>query len=261
MPHMSMNESTTFHKKETAVILDIPVYPYTMDEAVQHLAASAEKGERCFVVTANAEIIMLAQGDAAYKKLLLEEADLILPDGAGTVWAGNYLGYHIPERVAGYDLYIGLLKEAADKRLPVYFLGGSPSVAEAAAQEGKRRWPKLQVAGCHDGYFKPEEEAAIVETINKSGARMLFAALGAPKQEKWLSKYARMLQPPLLMGIGGSFDVLAGRVQRAPKWMQEARLEWFYRLIKQPSRLGRMLALPKFVLAVRAEKKKKRPMP
>lgn len=235
---------------DKADILGIPVTAYTMDEAVEKLTDAVEKGQRCFTVTANAEIIMLAQGDSEYRDILVNTADLILPDGAGTVWAGNHLGYHVPERVAGYDLYLRLLEEAAQKKLPVYFLGGTPGVAEKAAAEGARRWPGLEVAGCHDGYFKAEEEEKIVDAINESGAVMLFAALGAPKQEKWLAKYGDKLKPRLLMGIGGSFDVLAGKVKRAPECFQKARLEWFYRLVKQPSRLGRMAALPKFVLRV-----------
>ena len=244
--------------KEIATILGVPVVPYTMDEAVTKLTQDTLKNKRNFVVTANAEIIMMAQDDKEYKTLLSETADLVLPDGAGTVWAGNYLGYTIPERVAGYDLYLRLLEEAANKNLPVYFFGGKPGIAEEAAVEGKCRWPGLNVAGCHNGYFSAEEESEIVEDINHSGAAMLFAALGAPKQEKWLAKFRKELKPCLLMGIGGSFDVLAGKVQRAPKWMQDAKLEWFYRLLKQPSRFGRMLALPKFVFAVRNEKAKKK---
>ena len=144
------------------------------------------------------------------------------------------------------------------QKIPVYFFGGKPGIAEEAAAEGKRRWPGLNVAGCRNGYFSAEEEPEIIKGINHSGAAMLFAALGAPKQEKWLAKYREELKPCLLMGIGGSFDVLAGKVRRAPKWMQDARLEWFYRLVKQPSRFGRMLALPKFVIAVRSEKGKKK---
>jgi len=240
--------------KDIARILDIPVVPFTMDEAVEKLTEDTLKKKRNFVVTANAEIIMMAQEDPEYKNLLSETAELVLPDGAGTVWAGNYLGYTIPERVAGYDLYLRLLEEAARNMIPVYFFGGRPGVAEEAAEEGKRRWPGLSVTGCRNGYFSAEEEPEIIEGINRSGATMLFAALGAPKQEKWLAKYREELNPHLLMGIGGSFDVLAGRVQRAPKWMQDARLEWLFRLIKQPSRFGRMMALPRFVFAVRKEK-------
>ena len=244
--------------KNIATILGVPVVPYTMDEAVAKLTGDTLAKKRNFVVTANAEIIMMAQEDSEYKRLLSETADLVLPDGAGTVWAGNYLGYRIPERVAGYDLYLRLLEEAAKKNIAVYFFGGKPGIAEAAAAEGKRRWPGLTVAGCRNGYFSAEEEAEIIENINRSGAAMLFAALGAPKQEKWLAKFREQLKPELLMGIGGSFDVLAGKVQRAPKWMQDARLEWLFRLLKQPSRFGRMLALPKFVFAVRREKEKKK---
>ena len=244
--------------KDIATILDVPVVPYTMDEAVTKLTQDTLRQKRNFVVTANAEIIMMAQDDKEYKTLLAETADLILPDGAGTVWAGNYLGYTIPERVAGYDLYLRLLEEAAKNNIPVYFFGGKPGIAEEAAEEGKRRWPGLKMAGCRNGYFSAEEEPEIIEGINRSGAVMLFAALGAPKQEKWLAKYRDQLKPCLLMGIGGSFDVLAGKVQRAPKWMQDAKLEWFFRLVKQPSRFRRMLALPKFVFAVRSEKGKKK---
>ncbi|MBO5637880.1 MAG: WecB/TagA/CpsF family glycosyltransferase [Acidaminococcaceae bacterium] len=243
--------------RETATILDIPVNPYTMDEAVAKLTGDTLSQKINFVVTANAEIIMMAQQDAAYKKLLQKETDMILPDGAGTVWAGNYLGYHIPERVAGYDLFLRLLEEAAKRKIPVFFFGGKPGVAEEAAEEGRRRWPGLQVAGCRNGYFSADEETAIINEINGSGAAMLFAALGAPKQEKWLNHYAAELKPCLRMGIGGSFDVLAGKMQRAPKWMQDAKLEWLFRLMKQPSRIGRMMALPKFVLEVRKEKRKK----
>ena len=172
--------------KEIATILGVPVNPYTMDEAVEKLTKDTLAKKINFVVTANAEIIMMAQQDADYKKLLLEKTDMILPDGAGTVWAGNYLGYTIPERVAGYDLYLRLLEEASKKEIPVFFFGGKPGIAEEAAAEGKRRWPGLKVAGCRNGYFSAEEEPAIIEEINRSGAAMLFAALGAPKQEKWL---------------------------------------------------------------------------
>jgi N-acetylglucosaminyldiphosphoundecaprenol N-acetyl-beta-D-mannosaminyltransferase len=243
--------------KEIATILGVPVVPYTMDEAVAKLTQDTLEQKRNFVVTANAEIIMMAQDDPEYKQLLTESADLVLPDGAGTVWAGNYLGYTIPERVAGYDLYLRLLEEAAKNGIPVYFFGGKPGIAEEAAEEGKRRWPGLKVADCRNGYFSAEEEPEILDGINRSGAAILFAALGAPKQEKWLAKYREQLKPCLLMGIGGSFDVLAGKMQRAPKWMQDAKLEWLFRLVKQPSRFGRMLALPKFVFAVRGEKRKK----
>ena len=236
--------------KEPVKILDVPVHPLTMGEAVSALEESITSGEQAFVVTANAEIIMMCQEDAGYKKIVSQDAQLVLPDGAGAVWAGRHLGYKVPERVAGFDLYCQLLDKAAQKGYKAFFFGGSPGIAEAAKAKSEELYPGVQVVGCRNGYFKEEESQAIIDEINASGADMLFAALGAPKQEKWLVRYREQLKPKLLMGIGGSFDVFAGKMERAPKWMQDASLEWLFRLYKQPSRFMRMMALPKFVLKV-----------
>ncbi len=236
--------------KEPVKILDVPVHPLTMGEAVSALEESITSGEQAFVVTANAEIIMMCQEDAGYKKIVSQDAQLVLPDGAGAVWAGRHLGYKIPERVAGFDLYCQLLDKAAQKGYKAFFFGGSPGISEAAKAKSEELYPGVQVVGCRNGYFKEEESQAIIDEINASGADMLFAALGAPKQEKWLVRYREQLKPKILMGIGGSFDVFAGKMERAPKWMQDASLEWLFRLYKQPSRFMRMMALPKFVLKV-----------
>lgn len=236
--------------KEPIKILDIPVHPLTMGESVSALEDSITNGEQAFVVTANAEIIMMCQQDAEYKKIVSQDAQLVLPDGAGAVWAGRHLGYKVPERVAGFDLYCQLLKRASQKGYKVFFFGGTPGIAEAAKAKSEELYPGIKVVGCRNGYFKEEETQAIIEEINASGADMLFAALGAPKQEKWLVRHRDQLQPRVLIGIGGSFDVLAGKMERAPKWMQDASLEWLFRLYKQPSRFMRMMALPKFVLKV-----------
>ena len=236
--------------KEPVKILDVPVHPLTMQEAVSALEESIANGEQAFVVTANAEIIMMCQQDAEYKKIVSQDAQLVLADGAGAVWAGRHLGYKVPERVAGFDLYCNLLKEAAVKGYKAYFFGGSPGIAEAAKAKSEELYPGVQVVGCRNGYFQEEESQEIIDEINASGADMLFAALCAPKQEKWLVRYRDQLKPKVLMGIGGSFDVFAGKMERAPKWMQDASLEWLFRLYKQPSRFMRMMALPKFVLKV-----------
>ena len=236
--------------KEPVKILDVPVHPLTMGEVVSVLEESITSGEQAFVVTANAEIIMMCQEDAGYKKIVSQDAQLVLPDGAGAVWAGRHLGYKVPERVAGFDLYCQLLDKAAQKGYKAFFFGGSPGIAEAAKAKSEELYPGVQVVGCRNGYFKEEESKAIIDEINASGADMLFAALGAPKQEKWLVRYREQLKPKILMGIGGSFDVFAGKMERAPKWMQDASLEWLFRLYKQPSRFMRMMALPKFVLKV-----------
>lgn len=231
-------------------ILGVPVHALTMQEAVSVLDEKIQSKEQTFIVTANAEIIMMCQNDNAYNDIVSHQADLVLPDGAGAVWAGRFLGYDVPERVAGFDLYNHLLALAAEKNYTAYFFGGAPGVAEAAKLKAEELYPGVKIVGCHNGFFKDSEEQAIIDEINASKADMLFVALGAPKQEKLLVKYRKQLHPKILMGIGGSFDVLAGKMERAPKWMQDASLEWAFRLYKQPSRFMRMMALPKFVLKV-----------
>ena len=235
---------------EPIKILGVPVHPMTMAEAVNSLEQRMLGGEQTFVVTANAEIIMMCQDDAEYNNIISKQAELVLPDGAGAVWAGRHLGYKVPERVAGFDLYNQLLALSAQKGYKAYFFGGSPGIAEAAKAKSEEMYPGVQVVGCHNGYFTDADVPAIIKEINNSGAEMLFVALGAPKQEKWILAHRHELRPRILMGIGDSFDVLAGKMERAPKWMQDASLEWAFRLYKQPSRFMRMMALPKFALKV-----------
>lgn len=230
-------------------ILGVPVHPYTMDGVVKELDKRIEAQEQTFVVTANAEIIMSCQVDKAYYDIV-SNAEIILPDGAGAVWAGRHLGNTVPERVAGFDLYLELMDLCAKKGYKAFFFGSAPGVADVAKEVCEKRYPGVQIVGCRNGYFKDSDVPGIVEEINKSGAQLLFAALGAPKQEKWLATFRNQLNPIVLMGIGGSFDVLAGKMERAPKWMQDASLEWLFRLYKQPSRFMRMMALPKFVIEV-----------
>ena len=230
--------------------MGVPVHPMTMQEAVTALEERMQADMQTFVVTANAEIIMMCQEDAGYNQIISHEAELVLPDGAGAVWAGRHLGYKVPERVAGFDLYNQLLALSAKKGYKAYFFGGSPGVAEAAKAKSEELYPGVNILGCHNGYFTDADVPRIIEEINYSGAEMLFVALGAPKQEKWILAHRQELKPRILMGIGGSFDVLAGKMERAPKWMQDASLEWAFRLYKQPSRFMRMMALPRFALKV-----------
>lgn len=230
-------------------ILGVPVHGFTMNEVVQELDKRIDEQNQTFIVTANAEIIMACQEDDAYNRIV-SNAEIVLPDGAGAVWAGRHLGKQVPERVAGFDLYLELMALAAKKGYKAYFFGGAPGIADVAKEVCQKRYPGVQVVGTHNGYFQDSDVPGIIDNINKSGAQLLFVALGAPKQEKWIAKYRDSLDPIVLMGIGGSFDVLAGKMERAPKWMQDASLEWLFRLYKQPSRFMRMMALPKFVIKV-----------
>ena len=212
------------------------------------LIASGGKG---YVVTPNAEIVYEAVGDEAFLQLL-NGACLVLPDGAGVVLGAKILGTPIREKVAGIefgDEICGLLARTGGS---AYLLGGKPGVAEAAAERLKEKHPGLIICGTADGYF--QEEAPVIEKINQAGPDVLFVCLGAPKQEKFMKKHFDALHVHLMLGLGGSLDGYAGIAKRAPRWMIDLSLEWLYRLIQEPKRLGRMMRLPKFVLLCLKEK-------
>jgi len=235
-------------KRNQINILGVNVDSVTMQEALDRLEAFIQKGQPRLVATANAEMVMVAQQDAELLSIL-NAADLVLADGAGVVWAAGRLGSGVPERVAGFDLTQNLLRRAALAGYRVYWLGAAPGTAEIAAEKAAALYPGLLTVGMHDGYFSPDDET-ILQTIRETHPDILLCALGIPKQEKWLSNNLPQLSVPVSIGVGGTFDVMAGKVKRAPLWMQKSGLEWSYRLIRQPSRIVRMLALPDFVLRV-----------
>ncbi len=235
-------------------VLGVQIDAVSLAEAVRIAEGFIAAGGPHLVATANAEMVMAAGQDAELGSVL-NGADLVVPDGAGVVWAARHLGHHMPERVAGYDLTQALLARAAEVGWRIFFFGAAPGIAARASEAAAARWPGLTVAGVRHGYFTPEESAAIVAEIKASRPDILLAALGVPKQEKWLAAHAAQLAVPLAMGVGGTFDVMAGVSRRAPLWMQRAGLEWLYRLGREPKRIGRMMALPRFVLRVLAAKK------
>ena len=237
-------------------ILGVTIHAITKQQALALLAEQALQQRKQFVIaTANAEMIMMARADQTFGALLAA-ADLVVPDGAGVVWAARYAGEPVPERVPGVDLTQALLAYAAQQGKKVYFFGAAPGVAEQAASRSIGRYPGLLVGGTRNGYFSETDSLEIIEEINVSGAEILFVALGVPKQEQWIYDHRKELHARVIMGVGGTLDVLAGIVKRAPVWMQHAGLEWLYRLLCQPSRFIRMLALPRFVLAGMFDKKR-----
>ena len=236
-------------------ILGVPVAALTMREAVAQVQQFIDDKKTTLIATANAEMIMNAQHDAELREIL-QTADLVVPDGAGTVWAAHHLGYEMPERVAGYDLVQAVLKEAPKRGDRVFFFGSAPGIAESAKKMAEKLYPGVQVVGVRNGYFTEADEPHIIEEIRAAKPDILLAALGVPKQEKWLRKYAEQLGVPVSIGVGGTLDVMAGNVRRAPKWIQKAKLEWLFRGMLQPKRAGRLVALPKFVLRVHRAKKK-----
>ena len=239
---------------EKVEILGVNVNSLTMAEAVETVKNFIEKGERRLIATANAEMIMRATYDVELKTIL-NAADLVVPDGAGTVWAAGYLGHPMPERGAGYDLSQELMRLAPSKKYKLYFFGSAPGVADLAKAKAEKWYPGIDIVGTRNGYFSAEDEQSIIADIKAKKPDILLVALGVPKQEKWLYAHLDELNVPVSIGVGGSFDVMAGVMKRAPLWMQKAKLEWLYRGLKQPSRIGRLMALPKFVFKVMGSKK------
>lgn len=222
----------------------------TLTEATDIFTDLALNATEAKVVhTPNSEIVQMCI-DEPENYELINSADLIIPDGAGVVLASRILKTPLTKgKVAGVELAEASLKRAAETGTGVYFLGGKPGVAELAKERMTRRYPGLNIVGTHDGYFKKEgeENDAVVDAINASGARILFVCLGVPAQEKWMAANRSRLNVGVMAGLGGSLDVFAGTVKRAPDIFVKLNLEWFYRLIKEPSRIGRMMKLPKFL--------------
>ncbi len=230
-------------------VLGVPFDAVTMEQAVAKAKKMlAEEGQH-FICTPNPEIVMEAQKDKELMDIL-HEADMVIPDGIGVVWASKYSEIRLKERVAGYDLTQNLMAELAATGETFYFFGGAPGVASTAARMMMKKYPGLKVVGVHNGYFDEKEEKKIIQDIKTKSPSILLVGLGAPKQEKWIYDNIRLVRAKVAIGVGGSFDVMAGNVKRAPKIFQKLGLEWFHRLITQPTRWRRMMRLPKFALTV-----------
>jgi N-acetylglucosaminyldiphosphoundecaprenol N-acetyl-beta-D-mannosaminyltransferase len=206
------------------------------------------------IVTANAEILYHSYSDPALGELL-RGADLIVPDGAGVVQAAATLGSPVKGRVAGADLLDALAAWAAANGRSVYLLGASKEAVRGAADALQKKHPTLAIAGCRDGYFDESGKEAVLLDVQEKEPDFLFVGMGYPAQDIFFEEHRERLQVGVMMGVGGSFDVLSGIVKRAPLWIRKINMEWAYRFAQRPSRLGRFIALPRFVLAVRRQKK------
>jgi len=236
-------------------ILDIPIDRVSGAEATKIFRRLMDEEGCSLIVTPNSEIVVNASKDSQLKTLI-EGADLVIPDGIGLVYASKIMKNPLQERVTGIDFLTQVLVYLQETGKSIYLLGSKPGVAEKAAENMRMRYPALKIAGTHDGYFQAEDEPALIEEINASGASFLCTALGSPKQEKFIMKYREQLKHVRAgMGVGGSLDVWAGTVKRAPAFYQKHGLEWLYRLIQQPSRAGRMAKLPVFMIKVLTFKK------
>lgn len=228
-------------------ILGVGFDNLTMDEAVQAAIAHIKARGRAYVVTPNPEIVMLCR-ERSEVLPAVNGADMVLADGIGVVYGAKILKTPLKERVAGFDFACGVLSELAKAGGSVFLFGAKPSVADMAAAQIERAYPGIIVCGTNDGYF--DDDLPIIAKINASRPDFLLVCLGAPKQELWMRDNAKNLDVGLMAGLGGSLDIFAGTMARAPELWQKLGLEWLYRLLKEPRRICRMMKLPRFMLAV-----------
>lgn len=232
---------------DTVSILNVSFINTTNAAFIQQLQQDVTAHRNRFIVTANPEILMYAREHPDYQQVL-QRADYVTPDGIGVIQGAQILGTPLPERITGYDTLLKLLEWGSLTHQRIFLLGAKPAVLKTVVNKIKHDYPGVVLAGARDGYF--QDEAAVVTEITAAKPDMVFVATGFPKQEFFIAKY-RERYAALWMGVGGSFDVLAGAVKRAPKFWQKHHVEWLYRLIQEPSRYKRMLVLPRYLRLVK----------
>ena len=241
--------------KNRIKILNCPIDRYTMEETVKMIDEAIQKKIHLHHGVVNAAKLVYMQKDKQLYDSVVN-CDIINPDGQAVVWASRFLGKPLPERVTGIDLMQRLVKLAYEKKYKIFFFGAKEEVVKAVVDKYSQMYSPDIIAGYRNGYFKKEEEPIIAQQIAKSGADILFVAISSPKKEIFLNKYKNIINIPFIMGVGGSFDVVAGKVKRAPLWMQKAGLEWFYRFLQEPKRMWKRAFIINslFVLYVLKEK-------
>ncbi|MBN8235118.1 WecB/TagA/CpsF family glycosyltransferase [Halobacillus kuroshimensis] len=231
--------------------LGVDVSSHSYERLKQNVLDDINEKRQSFIVAINPEKILKAQEDQDLKALL-NKATYQIPDGVGVLLASKLNKGGIKERVTGIDMLLTLCEQAADNGKSVFLYGAKPGVAEEAKDKLIEQYPNLHVAGVLDGYEKDEQK--VIQTINESGADILFVALGSPRQEYWIVDHMKELNVSIFQGVGGSFDVISGRVKRAPALFQRFGVEWLYRLISEPWRIKRQIRLPLFLLKVWRDK-------
>jgi N-acetylglucosaminyldiphosphoundecaprenol N-acetyl-beta-D-mannosaminyltransferase len=238
-------------------IFGVRVYNTTLEDATTEVGEYLKGDQLKAIYTPNTEIVMAAKDDESLRNLL-NKGDLIIPDGIGLIYGSRIKKKPLKERVTGFDLSIKMLNIANEKGYSLYLLGGKDGVAKTASENIIKTYPNIRIAGYHNGYFKGshmdekdhEEEMAIIEDINNVNPDIIFVGLGFPKQEIWIDTNKDRIKGRVIIGNGGVMDILSGNAKRAPKVFQKLGLEWFYRLVKEPSRIKRQMVLPKFMLTV-----------
>ncbi|KUG05314.1 n-acetylmannosaminyltransferase [hydrocarbon metagenome] len=235
--------------RKKADILGCGIDLLNVDETMERINYLIESGTAEQVITLNAEIAYTARQDRQLQTII-NSASLVTPDGIGIVWAGRLMGYEIKDRITGIDLIHKVSEKAVNQGWKIYLLGAAPGMADKAARNLSGLYPGLQIAGSDHGYHRQEDMEEVINCINLVRPDILLVALGAPRQEFWINNYKDRLDVPVCIGVGGSFDVIAGVKKRAPDYFIKLNLEWLYRLLSEPARIKRQAVLPLFVLQV-----------
>ncbi|WP_281412014.1 WecB/TagA/CpsF family glycosyltransferase [Motiliproteus sediminis] len=216
-----------------------------MGETVEYIAHKIDEREFVQHVVVNVAKLVNMRKDSRLDESV-RECDIVNIDGMGVVWGARLLGYEVPERVAGVDLFHKLVAMSAERGFPVFLLGAKPEVIEETTRRVERMYPNIKIAGFHHGYFW-DDEKAVVDKIRESGARLLFVAITSPKKENFINQWKNQIGVDFVMGVGGTFDVVAGKVRRAPAWMQRSGLEWLYRVYQEPRRMWKRYLITNFL--------------
>lgn len=239
-------------------VLGVDVDNLSMKETIEFIDSSVKRGENIHQVAVNAYIFVLLKGNKEVKESIIN-GNLISADGQSVVWASRFLGDPLKERVTGIDLMDELVKLAHQQNYKIYLFGAEEHIVKKVVEVYSKEYSPSIIAGFRNGYYSVEEESEIVKEIASSGAHFLFVAMGSPKKELFLYKYREQLNLRFIMGVGGTFDVIAGKVERAPLWMQKSGLEWFYRIVQEPRRMWKryLVTNTQFIYYVIREKLRK----
>lgn len=235
-------------------VLGVPIDLLTMKEAVARIEQLIAARTPSLVVTADASSLVIAQDNPEFKKLMLQAA-MVTPDGSGIIWALRKLGIRNAQRVSGVDLVGQMCARSADKGYRIFFLGAEPGVAELAAEKLRLKYPGCNIVGTRHGYFPADSDQLVAQEIAAFKPDLLFVAMGMPRQEQFVEATKAIIQAPVSMGVGGSFDVFSGKAKRAPRFIQRIWLEWLWRLIQNPKKMSKVKVLPRFAAMVRKSKR------
>ncbi len=230
-------------------VLDIPVNCASMDEALVKIGAFVSSGEQHQVITADSSMAVMSRDDIELRNII-EQASLVTPDSVGIMWAAHRLNPAITARVSGVELVEELCKHSSQQGYSLFFLGAAPGIAQLACEKMAQRYPGAKMVGAHHGYFNDSDLQSVIDQINVVKPDILCVAMGIPRQEKWIAAHMHNIRAAVFIGVGGTFDVLSGTVKRAPKLFQRMKLEWLWRVLANPKKIGKVMLLPRFVWMV-----------